>query len=307
MLPKKRLPPMRRKMEKSEKNEEDNKIKEEEDNKIMEEFIANNNMGQTQYMNLPDNKNNEGGKNIPHPQKMNEGGEFEFPEFLRTANNEQYLQMFIRMRQRHNADGAVSLHVDADDIADQNLELYNNKGINIEPPLINENLADNVEYYIESVNRDEYYKIPKKVAEELDKEKDLEKPEERGRKNIDEKTGKGLTKSIEDVIKRPKKFSDLGRATEDELFVAFDLKLTEIINKTSNKVSLLFLFAQGLLAGVSLVNILLLFQYVNFSSFLTVYSYNVREIFNFTHFLTFGSLVGNGIKFISCYKRRILF
>ena len=208
------------------------------------------------------------------------------------------------MRQRHYADGAVSLNLDSDDIADQNLDLYDNKGINIEAPIINENLADNVGYYIEGVNRDQFFKISKIVM-------DMENMNTNKNKINNMNLNKNKIMKEENKMKiydknigpDGKKQFDIGRATEDQIFSEFDLKLTQIINKTSNKVSLIFLFAQGLLAGVSLVNILLLLQYTNFTAFLNIYSFNVREIFNFTHALTFGSLTGNGIKFISAFKR----
>lgn len=48
---------------------------------------------------------------------------------------------------------------------------------------------------------------------------------------------------------------------------------------------------------------LLLFQYSNFDNFINSYSSSVREIFNFTHSLTFASLVGNGINVASNYQR----
>ena len=83
----------------------------------------------------------------------------EIPEFLRKTDNEQHIEAYIRMRQRHIADGAVFLNLEADDIADQNIELYENKGINIEPPHINENLAQTKEYFVESSNRNQFRKI----------------------------------------------------------------------------------------------------------------------------------------------------
>jgi len=55
--------------------------------------------------------------------------------------------------------------------------------------------------------------------------------------------------------------------------------------------------------GISLIHLLLLFEYNNYDNFLLMYSNTAREIFNFTHAFTFGSLVGNGIKFLSAYKR----
>jgi len=55
--------------------------------------------------------------------------------------------------------------------------------------------------------------------------------------------------------------------------------------------------------GISLINLLLLYQYLNFADFIKTYSSSIREIFNFTHTLTFGSLVGTGMKFLSSYKK----
>jgi len=159
---------------------------------------------------------------------------FEFPEFLKTNANEQYIQLYMKMRKRHYADGAININVDNDDIADQNFELYENKGINIEPPIINENLPDNVEYFVESINRDSFYKIPKKFHHEFD----------------ESKSAKSLKKEI--TSKKLAPFPDINRISEEQIFRSFDIKLTEIIEKTTSKVSLIFLFAQGLLAGIFL-------------------------------------------------------
>jgi hypothetical protein len=298
--------------------EEEEKIKEAEEVGLKHE--AEGDLGFERRSYHPGNNNtNLNGDNFNFSNKnRNEtqyehGGGFELPEFLKKADNEQFLQMFIRMRQRHVADGAVSLNIEPDDIADHNLELYDNKGINIEPPNINENLVDNMEYYIESINRDKYYKISKEGANELVKEekdsaKEIEKLAQQGKKHKHQQQLKRKPTHIEDEITQKAKTSsdiDIGRLTEEELFSAFDVKLTEIINKSTAKVNLLFLFTQGLLAGISLMNILLLMQYSDFTKFLPVYSTNVREIFNFTHALTFCSLVGNGITFISSYQRCI--
>jgi hypothetical protein len=228
-----------------------------------------------------ENITNNTSEDLPKETKVQElRNDMDIPEFLKKIDNEQYLQMYIRMRQRHLADGAVSLMIENEDLADQNIELYDNKGINLEQVQINENIADHVEYYLESLNRDKFLKISKSFykSEEETKEKE----------------------DTEVKLKKPIK-----RITEDLLFQQFDQELTKIITKTSEKVSLIFLFAQGLLAGISLINILLLLQYSNYLNFLSSYSNNVREIFNFTHALTFISLVGNGIKFISTYKRCI--
>jgi hypothetical protein len=278
MIPKKKLLPIRRRAERTEKSEEDNKNLD-YDEKMMNEALE---------KERGELHNQFGGSNSP----------MGIPDFLLRSENEQYLQLFIRMRQRHLADGAVSINVEQDDIADQNLELYDNKGINIEPPIINENLANHVEYFVESANRDQFFKIPKALVE-----KETEREKSKQEEKLKKISKKGITDTEEGDIKKQEKLADLGRTTQDQMFLEFDLKLTEIINQTSNKVSLIFLFAQGLLAGISLVNILLLFQYMNFNSFIMIYSFNVREIFNFTHAFTFVSLTGNGIKFISAYKR----
>lgn len=208
---------MRRRNNKAEKNEEDM------ENKIEELLIVQNvnNNERTDYREIRNENNNN----------------FEIPEFLRRADNEQFLQMFIRMRQRHLADGAISLNVDNDDIADQNLELYDNRGINIEPPILNENLADSTEYYLESVNRNKYYKINKKGIMQMDKDK------------IGAKKPVKQTKALTQEKTQPMRVSDINRATEEQIFAKFDRKLTHIINKTANKICLMFLFTEGLLAG----------------------------------------------------------
>lgn len=285
MIPKKKLLPIRRRAERNEKSEEDNKTNIDYEERIMNEALA-----------------QEKGELCNQLGELNSNAPMGIPEFLLRSENEQYLQLFIRMRQRHLADGAVSINVEQDDIADQNLELYDNKGINIEPPIINENLASHVDYFIESVNRDQYFKIPKALGEkQSEREKSMK--EEKMKKMSSKKGAMIETQETEADGKKQEKFTDLRRTTQDQMFLEFDMKLTEIINQTSNKVSLIFLFAQGLLAGISLVNILLLFQYMDFKSFIMIYSFNVREIFNFTHAFTFVSLTGNGIKFISNYKR----
>jgi hypothetical protein len=203
---------MRKKIEVKDKNEEEDKNKEEEKKML--------------------NKINIKKREDDIYTKEQTNLQFEIPEFLRSANNDQFLQMFMRMRQRHFTDGAVNINIQKDDIADQNLELYDNKGINIELPILNENLASNVEYYIESVNRDKFYKLPKRTALKLDLDTEKEKQKE---------------KVKEKKIQRDK--NEMKRLTEDEIFYLFDIQLTDRINKTASKISLLFLFTEGLLAG----------------------------------------------------------
>jgi hypothetical protein len=198
-----------------------------------EKTEINGNLNKNVQENNNDERDNNANIPISGPLSQIPGPIFQIPEFLRKADNEQYLQLFIRMRQRHNADGAVSLNVEADDIADQNLELYDNKGINIEPPHIHESMVKQTEYFIESSNRDKYYKISKETQIIENKTREIkEKP----------------MKKVEEIALQSGKKEKL--STEDEVFMQFDDKLTEIIIKTSSKVSLIFLFAQGLLAGI---------------------------------------------------------
>jgi len=73
--------------------------------------------------------------------------------------------------------------------------------------------------------------------------------------------------------------------------------------KVSNYIAIFFLFAQGLLAGISLANIFLMFEFQSFVDFTNFYSLFAREIFDFTYFFTFISLIGNGVKFLNGYKK----
>ena len=180
----------------------------------------------------PNTNNNVDLPRIRQNERINQNSEL--PEFLRNADNEQVLQMYIRMRQRHFSDGAVSLNVEGDDIGDNNLELYDNRGINIELPHLNEKLAQNVEYYVEAANRDKFYKINAPMKKKPEDGLKIGKKKSQGKK-ITSKTGQ--------------KELDINRVTEDEMFRSFDNKLSEIIVMTTGKISLLFLFMQGLLAG----------------------------------------------------------
>ena len=161
----------------------------------------------------------------------------DFPEFLKVADNEQFYQSYIRIRQRHMADGAVSLNIEEDDIADRNIELYENKGINIEQPHINEHTAKSKEYFMESTTRNKFSKTSKGGSR-------LNKQNETKTKIV---LKKDQTVSPHPPAKHSTKVIE--RTTEEEMFSLFDVQLTKIILESSNKVALIFLFAQGLLAG----------------------------------------------------------
>ena len=257
MLPvKRRLPPMKKRETINEREED----KKEDENLI-----------------VPDNRNND---------------QNQLPDYLRMAESQHTLQTFMRMRQRNLQDGAIKINIEPDDLANENIDLYENKGINLEPPVLNEKLANNVEYYIQSVNKNMYFKIPKESGEHIEKKKKkaapLPTPE---------------AKELPHEINEKKALELLQKATEDEMFKKFDIQLRAHIKNLSSKITLLFLVAGGLLAGASLLNVLLLLQYIDYDTFVNSYSYSAREIFNFIHAFTFCTLVGNGLKFLSAYKR----
>jgi hypothetical protein len=257
MLPvKRRLPPMKKRVTNQER---------EEDRREDENLI------------VPENRNND----------LNQ-----LPDYLRMADSQHNLQTFMRMRQRNLQDGAIKINIEPDDIANENVDLYENKGINLEPPVLNEKLANNVEYHIQSVNKDRYFKIPKESGEHIEKKKK--------RAVVRQVTE---TKEIPSEINEKKALELLQKATEDEMFKKFDIQLKSHIKNLTNKITLLFLVAGGLLAGASLLNILLLLQFIDYETFVNSYSYSAREIFNFIHAFTFCTLVGNGLKFLSAYKR----
>ena len=90
---------------------------------------------------------------------------------------------------------------------------------------------------------------------------------------------------------------------ENKLYLKFDKELTDIITKTLSKVTLIFLFAQGLLAGMGLLHILITLTYKIFETFLKQLAEMILVMFSIFHALTFTSLVGNGIKFVSSYQK----
>lgn len=210
-------------------NNEDNNNKEIDDNNKNLNLERNNRNSNFNINNFAENKN---------APRASEG--FEIPEFLLRPENDHYFQSYMRMRQRNITDGAIVINLESDDIANNRVDLYDNKGINVDLPKMNENLARNVDYFIENLNRDKFLKIPKQTVMKMQR---IEKIE--GEK----KKLKAIVQKDEKIIPKLDTNVDIHRITEDEMFEVFDKKLTEVINKTANKISLLFLIFQGLLAG----------------------------------------------------------
>ena len=203
-------------------------------------------------------------------------------EFIRKKN---------RIRERHREDYAISLAPNREDLISEDAKLYDNKDINLEAPKIKENIdLDNTEFYIESIHHDQYYKINQIKKEEKKKEEIMGESKKIGIKKR-KKTQKKLT-AFEQAM-----------AVENKLYMKFDKELTDVITKTLSKVTLIFLFAQGLLAGMGLLHILITLTYKSYEIFLGQLAEMVIIMFSIFHALTFTSLVGNGIKFVSSFQK----
>jgi len=202
-----------------------------------------------------------------------------------------YIKKKGRFRDRHKEDYAINIAPNREDIMSEDTKLYDNRDINLEAPKIKENIGlDSTEFYIESIHHDQYYKINQIKKEEKKVEEEIT-----GEKKIGAKKRKKTQKKLTAF--------EQAQAIEDKLYKKFDNKLTAIITRTLSKVTLIFLFAQGLLAGMGLLHILITLTYSNYEEFLHQLSQMVIIMFNIFHALTFISLVGNGIKFVSSYQK----
>ena len=213
---------------------------------------------------------------------------------IKTSIDADYIRKKNKIRERHIEDYAISLAPNREDLVSEDIKLYDNKDINLEAPKIKENIdLENTEFYIESIHHDQYYKINQIKKEEKKKEEIL---------------GGGETSKKGGIKKRKKTQKKLtayeqAMALENKLYIKFDKELTDVITKTLSKVTLIFLFAQGLLAGMGLLHILITLTYTNYNNFLEQLAQMVIIMFSIFHALTFTSLVGNGIKFVSSYQK----
>ena len=240
---------------------------------------------------VPQNQNvNPNVSLIPNPETRNKRRNQE-EDLLNTNSDLDFIRKYRRMRNRHQEDFAINLVPNKEDIISEDARLYDNKNINLEVPRIKENIGlESTEFYIESIHHDQYYKINQIKKEEKKKEEILgeAKPDLKKRR-----------KSVH------KKFTHLeqAQALENKLYHKFDKELTDVITKTLSKVTIIFLFTQGLLAGMGLLHIILFFSYDDFDEFLKILSKMIIILFDIFHALTFTSLVGNGIKFVSSYQK----
>ena len=209
----------------------------------------------------------------------------------KNSGDPDYIKKYRRIRDRHQEDFAISLSPNQEDIISEDVRLYDNKDIHLETQKMKENMGfENTEYYIESIHHDHYYKINQIRKEE-------KKPEE-----ILGETKVGQKKRRRSVHKKFTAFEQ-AQALENKLYNKFDKELTDVITRTLSKVTIIFLFAQGLLAGMGLLHVILFLTYDDYESFLSLLSRMIIILYNIFHALTFISLVGNGIKFVSSYQK----
>jgi hypothetical protein len=230
---------------------------------------------------------------IPVPnnlfQKKRKNPEEDLP--INKNTDPDFIRKYRKLRNRHQEDFAITLVPNSEDIISEDTHLYENKEINLETQKMKDIIGlENTEFYIESIHHDQYYKINQIKKEEKKKDVILgeAKPDLKKRR-----------RSVQ------KKFTALeqAQALENKLYHKFDKELTDVITKTLSKVTIIFLFAQGLLAGMGLLHVILFLTYDEYKQFLYLLSRMIIILYDIFHALTFTSLVGNGIKFVSSYQK----
>ena len=212
-------------------------------------------------------------------------------DLLISNQDPDFIRKYRRMRNRHQEDFAISLVPNKEDIISEDTHLYDNKNMSLDTQRMKENIGlENTEFYIESIHHDQYYKInqikkEEKKAEEIFGEA---KPELKKRR-------KSVHKKITAL--------EQAQALENKLYNKFDKELTDVITQTLSKVTIIFLFTQGLLAGMGLLHIIFFLSYEDYDEFLELISKMIIILYDIFHALTFTSLVGNGIKFVSSYQK----
>ena len=238
----------------------------------------------------PQNQN----ANLPVPndlfQRKRKNPEEDLP--INKNTDPDFIRKYRKIRNRHQQDFAISLVPNTEDIISEDARLYDNKDINLEVPKIKENIdLDNTEFYIESIHHDQYYKINQIKKEEKQKEEILG-----DQSKISPKKRRKSTHKIFTALEQ-------AQLLENKLYNKFDKELTDVITKTLSKVTIIFLFAQGLLAGMGLLHVILFLTYDEYEQFLYLLSRMIIILYDIFHALTFTSLVGNGIKFVSSYQK----
>ena len=240
------------------------------------------------------NINSINNNNIPVPnnlfQKKRKNPEEDLP--INKNTDPDFIRKYRKLRNRHQEDFAISLVPNSEDIISEDTHLYENKEINLESQKIKETIGlENTEFYIESIHHDQYYKINQIKKEEKQKEEILG-----DQSKISPKKRRKSTHKIFTALEQ-------AQLLENKLYNKFDKELTDVITKTLSKVTIIFLFAQGLLAGMGLLHVILFLTYDEYEQFLYLLSRMIIILYDIFHALTFTSLVGNGIKFVSSYQK----
>ena len=240
------------------------------------------------------NINSINNNNIPVPnnlfQKKRKNPEEDLP--INKNTDPDFIRKYRKLRNRHQEDFAISLVPNSEDIISEDTHLYENKEINLEAQKIKEIIGlENTEFYIESIHHDQYYKINQIKKEEKQKEEILG-----DQSKISPKKRRKSTHKIFTALEQ-------AQLLENKLYNKFDKELTDVITKTLSKVTIIFLFAQGLLAGMGLLHVILFLTYDEYEQFLYLLSRMIIILYDIFHALTFTSLVGNGIKFVSSYQK----
>ena len=240
------------------------------------------------------NINSINNNNIPVPnnlfQKKRKNPEEDLP--INKNTDPDFIRKYRKLRNRHQEDFAISLVPNSEDIISEDAHLYENKEINLESQKIKEIIGlENTEFYIESIHHDQYYKINQIKKEEKQKEEILG-----DQSKISPKKRRKSTHKIFTALEQ-------AQLLENKLYNKFDKELTDVITKTLSKVTIIFLFAQGLLAGMGLLHVILFLTYDEYEQFLYLLSRMIIILYDIFHALTFTSLVGNGIKFVSSYQK----
>ena len=212
-------------------------------------------------------------------------------DLINNNTDPDFIKKYRKLRNRHQEDFAINIIPNKEDIISEDAKLYDNKYMNLEKPFMKEIGLENTEFYIESIHHDQYYKINQIKKEEKKAEDILG-----GEGKIDIKKRR---KSVH------KKYTALeqAQALENKLYNKFDKELTDVITKTLSKVTIIFLFTQGLLAGMGLLHVILFLTYDQYEDFINILSRMIIILYDIFHSLTFTSLVGNGIKFVSSYQK----
>ena len=233
---------------------------------------------------------------IPVPnnlfQKKRKNPEEDLP--INKNTDPDFIRKYRKLRNRHQEDFAITLVPNNEDIISEDTHLYENKEINLETQKMKDIIGlENTEFYIESIHHDQYYKINQIKKEENTKEEIL------GLGDQSKVSIKKRRKSIHKLFTA----LEQAQALENKLYHKFDKELTDVITKTLSKVTIIFLFAQGLLAGMGLLHVILFLTYDEYKQFLYLLSRMIIILYDIFHALTFTSLVGNGIKFVSSYQK----